>query len=130
MAIQDTMQTYNEKILEQEKEIETLRKWQRDMVAKMAEDHDLAGYRELGEKLAARDEEIETLRSALDETMENWRLSMDHAESLQEQLQAANKFTGQLMGERDEQKRRAAWLYEHPYKIIDGDLPEDWFEEE
>ena len=53
----------------EKKEIETLRKWQTDMVAKLAEEHDLAGYRELGEKLAARDEEIASLRE------ENFRLS-------------------------------------------------------
>jgi len=54
-----------------QQEIETLRKWQRDMVAKMAEDHDLAGYREMGEKLAARDEEIESLQDKLNE-IKHW----------------------------------------------------------
>ena len=61
----DDYWTAVKKIKRQEKEIATLRKWQRDMVAKMAEDHDLAGYREMGEKLAARDEEIETLRETI-----------------------------------------------------------------
>ena len=40
-------------------EIEKLRTWQRQMVEKMAEEHDLAGYRELANKCASLEERAE-----------------------------------------------------------------------
>ena len=142
----------------QQEEIESLRKWQRDMVAKMAEDHDLAGYREMGEKLAAKDKEIETLKEQL------WDLKAEtdkEIETLRKELSAEKAKTDidlvndpaawdrldKAIKRGDEWERRATkmweWATASSYKISPSkrelavtDLlrrhPEaaNWFEEE
>lgn len=68
--------------VEADSEIESLRQWQRDMVAKAA-DKSLDGYRELGAKCAALEERAEQLESEL-AALKVERDSMRHADALKD----------------------------------------------
>ena len=56
--------------------------------------------------------EIESLRGALDETMENWRLSMEHAESLRSQILSLTRENEDCLDSRNAWKRRYDELVE------------------